>query len=473
MAKRYIGDAIITIQYRDRGDYAGTIRAGGHTWHFEDLYAPAGGLPFAYDSPEAYDKMAAAAVSFGSYYTTHNRGSDTPEWAPPAEVADAIEEATAWATDEEGKGLYEVRRSPGGQGRFRENPRRPPKKWMRDCIRGVKESGTAKNPGAVCGALWYHKMSPSQRHEALRRRESRALTNPRKPKSYAHLKILWSPVSQRWLVLWPGHGRLEDQQVLDSFDHLDEAERYADRISGRVSDGAVLANPTGPDYKAGYEEGKRDAKRGIDPRHGKWEKTHFAVGYVHGYRDGMRSTGEFPPAKFPSALANPTGAEVAAIVAGAALVGGLLYLLFRPKEAQAAPVSPTPTPTPAPAPGTSPAPSPGAAPAPTTAPTTATGSLCPLTSDQLNAFGAARGYKILFNVNTMTQAPTSAPYTTDSTWRMFLFQTCSLYSWQVNEWVHDLPADAELASWLAVQGLKMPSKYVHGIPESSCSAFLP
>lgn len=48
-----------------------------------------------------------------------------------------------------------------------ENPRRPPKKWMRDCVRGASRS--ARNPGAVCGALWYHKMSASERRAALRR----------------------------------------------------------------------------------------------------------------------------------------------------------------------------------------------------------------------------------------------------------------------------------------------------------------
>lgn len=48
-----------------------------------------------------------------------------------------------------------------------ENPRRPPRQWMRDCERGAAKS--ARNPGAVCGALWYHKLSPAQRRAALRR----------------------------------------------------------------------------------------------------------------------------------------------------------------------------------------------------------------------------------------------------------------------------------------------------------------
>lgn len=121
MAKRYIGDAIIRIAYRDaceangyRDDYHGTVTAGGRTWHFDHLRAPACGHGdgIAYDSSEAYDSMAASAVAFGSYYTTHNRGDDCPSWAPEAETADAIDAAASWATDEEGRGLYAVRRKP-------------------------------------------------------------------------------------------------------------------------------------------------------------------------------------------------------------------------------------------------------------------------------------------------------------------------------------------------------------------------
>ena len=114
MARRYIGDAVIEIKYRDTGDYAGTVSAGGHTWRFADLNAPKAGLGagVAYDSPEAYDVMAASAVSFGSYYTTHNRG-DAPEWAPSAEVADAIDEAVSGVMDD--KGRYEVQRTWGGK----------------------------------------------------------------------------------------------------------------------------------------------------------------------------------------------------------------------------------------------------------------------------------------------------------------------------------------------------------------------
>jgi hypothetical protein len=113
MAKRYIGEAVVNILYRDKGDYAGTVSVGrGVSWRFEGLKAAPRGFKsgVAYDSPEAYDVMAASAVSFASYFTSHNRGSDVDESYPPAEVADAISEASSWAMDD--KGTYHVRRRP-------------------------------------------------------------------------------------------------------------------------------------------------------------------------------------------------------------------------------------------------------------------------------------------------------------------------------------------------------------------------
>ena len=118
MAKRYIGDAVVTITFHDSGDYRGTVSANGKTWRFSDLHAPAvgHGAGIAYDSSEAYDSMAASAVAFGSYYSTGNRGDDCPDWAPPADVADAITDAACWAQDDQGS--YLVRRSPKGPERL-------------------------------------------------------------------------------------------------------------------------------------------------------------------------------------------------------------------------------------------------------------------------------------------------------------------------------------------------------------------
>jgi hypothetical protein len=146
MAKRYIGNAVITIEYvgetpDGRGNYAGTVRVGKHTWRFDELHSGVGGVSsgrgygYPADSPEAYDEMAQSAVSFASYYTTHNRGDDAPEWAPPPEVADAIDEAVSIVL--RGDGTYEVRRSPEG------------KVWEDAVMHEVSESSLVRDYEAV------------------------------------------------------------------------------------------------------------------------------------------------------------------------------------------------------------------------------------------------------------------------------------------------------------------------------------
>lgn len=122
MAKRYIGDAVVRIQYNDDHTYSGRVSVGGRVWPFRDLKPPqirtqGDGFGRGYDAPDAYDEMAASAVAFGSYYTTHNRGDDTPDWAPAPEVADAIDAAVSCVLDDQGR--YAVRRSPNGPERFR------------------------------------------------------------------------------------------------------------------------------------------------------------------------------------------------------------------------------------------------------------------------------------------------------------------------------------------------------------------
>lgn len=121
MPRRYIGDAVVTITYQGGDLYTGVVRRFGTDliWRFGDLHCPPAGFGpgIAYDSPRAYDKMACAAVGFATYYTTHNRGEDTPDWAPSAEVADALSEATVIAMDD--RGCYSVRRSENGPERYR------------------------------------------------------------------------------------------------------------------------------------------------------------------------------------------------------------------------------------------------------------------------------------------------------------------------------------------------------------------
>lgn len=49
-------------------------------------------------------------------------------------------------------------------------PKRPPKGWFSRCVRGVRKSGGADNPAAVCGAEWRDK-SPAQKRAATRKAE--------------------------------------------------------------------------------------------------------------------------------------------------------------------------------------------------------------------------------------------------------------------------------------------------------------
>lgn len=53
-------------------------------------------------------------------------------------------------------------------------PNRPPRRWIERCIEHVENSGTAADPGAVCGALWHHKMKPESKRAAQRKYGVRA-----------------------------------------------------------------------------------------------------------------------------------------------------------------------------------------------------------------------------------------------------------------------------------------------------------
>lgn len=123
MARRFIGDASVDVVYvgsrwmggSERDVYRGRVMAAGLSWPFDDIGLVSGAYGAA-DSPEAYDAAAATAVHFGAYYTSGNRGRETPPWAPAEDVADAIDEATSHAMDEQMR--YFVRRQRGGPGRW-------------------------------------------------------------------------------------------------------------------------------------------------------------------------------------------------------------------------------------------------------------------------------------------------------------------------------------------------------------------
>lgn len=113
MAKRYIGDAIVTLTYKDathkiKDHYAGTVKVGRYSWRFIIHPAPAGfGPGIAYDSSEAYDDIAASAARFGS--TPHG---DDPDKHTAREIDDAV---SGWMDD---RGRVAVARSHGGPVRW-------------------------------------------------------------------------------------------------------------------------------------------------------------------------------------------------------------------------------------------------------------------------------------------------------------------------------------------------------------------
>lgn len=117
MIKRFIGDCEIRLQYcgrtsDNRAKYLGYILLpDGQRHNFADLQS---GVGSPGTRAEDFDNMAEAAVDFATCYATHNRGDDTPDWAPPAELADAIEEAAMSGMKEESG--YKVQRQQRKEG---------------------------------------------------------------------------------------------------------------------------------------------------------------------------------------------------------------------------------------------------------------------------------------------------------------------------------------------------------------------
>lgn len=114
MATRYIGNAVIRISYRDAGDYSGTVSVPGSAtvWYFGGLRPPMLGFDVGYDSPVAYDRMASAAVSFGSDPGAASNTDDDTITDKGRATAQVISDATCWAQND--RGAYSVRRSKNG-----------------------------------------------------------------------------------------------------------------------------------------------------------------------------------------------------------------------------------------------------------------------------------------------------------------------------------------------------------------------
>lgn len=132
MARRYIGDAVVYLTYRDtigqRERYIVTVVVKGgdgkrYTWRTDDLRTGVGGVSsgkgYAYpvDAPEAYDKVAQDAIAFGMH-TEGEEGSqeqrelEAQGFAPYA-TAKVIEKGVEYASSEkEGWRFRRTRKGP-------------------------------------------------------------------------------------------------------------------------------------------------------------------------------------------------------------------------------------------------------------------------------------------------------------------------------------------------------------------------
>ena len=94
MIKRYCGELEVGLLYRgrtpdNRATYLGYVKLpDGRRWRFADLSS---GVGTDGTRPQDFDSMAQSAVGFACYWTSYNRGDNTPAWAPPADLADAFD----------------------------------------------------------------------------------------------------------------------------------------------------------------------------------------------------------------------------------------------------------------------------------------------------------------------------------------------------------------------------------------------
>jgi hypothetical protein len=256
--RRYIGDAVVEIEYvgqsgDNRSTYKGVVSVGAHQWPFDELGS---GVGYLGDTPEAFDKMAASAISFAAYYTTHNRGDDTPDWAPPPEVADAIEEATSWAVDDQGS--YEVRRTPSGRGHVGElkapSRRREPRRHIArdfESLAGALESAqqqgaTHAQHGQTTNTFVYFPVSAGSGYQKVEVFESRGKwhiadrSTGRRASSPEYARPIGDVI---FALRGSAHGQtVHDYEAVDNrgrriagpFRHYDDAKREADRAGGYV-----------------------------------------------------------------------------------------------------------------------------------------------------------------------------------------------------------------------------------------------
>jgi len=93
---RYCGEVKIELEYlgyyegRDR--YFCRVEAGWFVWQYDELFID----PVHTDVEDCFDRAAVGAVHYGSKYNLGCEGF-IPDWAPPRDIAQAINDAASVA----------------------------------------------------------------------------------------------------------------------------------------------------------------------------------------------------------------------------------------------------------------------------------------------------------------------------------------------------------------------------------------
>ncbi len=100
---RYCGDVKIELEYlgfdEERDRFSVRVTVAGHVWQYDEFFVDPGppGHRKADTADDAFDSAATVAVHYGSKY---NIGWDLddgciPDWAPPRDIAQAINDAAS------------------------------------------------------------------------------------------------------------------------------------------------------------------------------------------------------------------------------------------------------------------------------------------------------------------------------------------------------------------------------------------
>jgi hypothetical protein len=81
--------------------------------------------------------------------------------------------------------------------------RRPTKKFWDACTESVETSGSAYSPDQVCGALWFHKMTPSQRKAWMSKKRLGDLQSCNRLSAFTGQKsvIITDNFGTKWIIL--------------------------------------------------------------------------------------------------------------------------------------------------------------------------------------------------------------------------------------------------------------------------------